>query len=338
MKIAITGFSGCGKSTCFKAIAQKKKDETEKLDPTKQHLIAVKIEDVRLDKLGAIFKPKKTTHAEIIFVDLPGFHISQIKEMEAVMGVLGMFSGRDPAKDMEDMDIEFMLADLEIINHRLPGIEKELKQDKSAEKQLERGTLIKAREFLEKTMPLRDLALTIDEEKGIRGFQFVSRKPLFFLANISEIGQDGKTTHSIEAVTVKKNFRYAKFCAKLESEIVDLADSERESFLKELDIEKSASQAVIELAYEALGYVTFFTVKGSETKAWPVKKGIKAIEAAGEIHSDIQKGFIKAEVVNIDNLTACGSLAEAKKKAFLRLESKEYIVQDGDVIDFKFNV
>jgi len=338
MKIAIVGFPGCGKSTCFKAISQKKKDEAESLDPTKPHLGVVKILDPRLDKLKSIFNPKKTTYAEIIFEDLPGFHIPEIKEIEAIIEVLGVFSERDPIKDLESMDLEFMLADLEIITRRLPGLDKEIKQEKTREKLLEKDTLIKCKEVLENNKPLRDLKLTDDEENQIRGFQFLSKKPIFILGNIGENQTTGEAVKRLEGFAKEKGFECIEFCAKLESEIIDLDESERDAFLKELGIDRPAREKVVELAYRALGYITFFTVKGKEARAWPVKKETSAIEAAGKIHSDIQKGFIKADVIAFGDLLACGSISEAKKKGLLKLESKEYKVRDGDVIDFKFNV
>jgi ribosome-binding ATPase len=338
MKIAIVGFPGCGKSTCFKAITQKTKSETEALDPTKAHLGAVKIRDARLEKLKAIFHPKKLTHAEIIFEDLPGFHVHQIKEVEAIAEVLGVFSRPDPVKDMEDMEAEFILSDLEIISHRLPGLEKELRQESSREKTLERDALAKCKEFMEKSMPLRRFELGRDEEKIIRGFQFLSKKPIFVIGNIDETQAKSDVVKKIEKTCGEKNIGCIEFQGELEAEIADLEEPERESFLKGLGIEESARERVIGLAYKALGYITFFTVKGDETKAWPVKDGTTAIEAAGKIHSDIEKGFIKAEVVNFQDLVSSGSMVEAKKKALLKLEGKEYKIRDGDIIDFRFNV
>jgi len=330
MKIAIVGFPGCGKSTCFKAITS--------LDPAKAHLGAVKIPDPRLEKLKNFFNPKKITHAEIIFRDLPGFRISDIKEIEALLEVLGMFSGRDPVKDKEDMDLEFMLADLEIINKRLPSLEKELQQEKTREKSLEKEALLKCRRLLEGQNPLRAAELAPLEKKAIRGFQFLSEKPLFILGNIEEKDTKTDAVRKLEIYSKEKNFKSIEFCAKLEAEITDLEDFEKDAFLKEMGLKETARDRVISLAYGALGYVTFFTTRGSETKAWPVKKGTTAVEAAGKIHSDMQKGFIKAEVINLSDLESCGSLQEARKKALLKLEGKDYKIQDGDIIDFRFNV
>lgn len=338
MKIAIVGFSGCGKSTCFKAITQKTKDQLDSLDPTKPHLGAVKILDPRLEKLKAVFNPKKLTYAEIVFEDLPGFHIPQIKEVEALMEVLGVFSGRDPVKDIDDMDAEFMLADLGIIEHRLPALEKELKERDSREKVLEKDVLNKCKKFLEENAPLRNLELSVDEEKHIRGFQFLSKKPVFILGNIGEDQRSEDVIKKIEDACKKKGIKCMEFCAELEAEIADLEEAEKGPFLKELCIERPAREAVIELAYRALGYITFFTTKGNETKAWPVKRETSAIEAAGKIHTDMRKGFIKAEVINFKDLAACGSPAEARKKALLKLEGKEYKIQDGDIVDFRFSV
>ncbi|MBN1354593.1 MAG: redox-regulated ATPase YchF [Candidatus Omnitrophica bacterium] len=338
MKIAIVGFPGCGKSTCFKAITQKTKRDIETLDPTKPHLGTVKIQDPRLYRLKELFKPEKLTQAEIIFEDLPGFHIPHIKEVEALMEVLGIFSGRAPVKDIENMSLEFMLADLEAINNRLPGLEKELRAKSSPrEKILERDTLIKLKGILENNMPLRGVQLTAEEEKEIRGFQFLSRKPVFILGNIDEGHKSYDSVKAMKDFCDTKMIKCMEFCAELEAEIADLDPSERGDFIKELGIKEAARDAVIKLAYSALGYITFFTVKGKETKAWPVRGGITAIEAAGKIHTDIQKGFITSEVINFDDLTACGSVQEAKKKALLRLEGKDYKIHDGDIIDFRFS-
>jgi len=337
MKIAIVGFPGSGKSTCFKAITQKNKSEIEAHDPTKPRLGAVKIYDHRLEKLEAIFRPKKVTHAELILEDLPGFHIPAIKEVEGLMEVLGIFSGRDPVKDMGDLDLEFILSDLEIVNRRLPGLDKELKQEPSPEKNLEREILIKCKVSLEKNEPLRDFELKHEEEKAMRGFQFLSKKPVFILGNTDENKSSPDAVSRMENFCRKKNIRCMEFCGKLEAEIADLDESERGPFLKELGIDETARERVAGLAYSALGYITFFTVKGDETKAWAVKNGTKAEEAAGKIHSDMQKGFIKAEIMAFDDLMASGSKEEARKKGLLKLEGKEYKIRDGDIIDFRFN-
>lgn len=357
MKITIVGFPGCGKSTCFKAVTRKKKDEFEALDPTKAHLGAVKIDDPRLEKLKGIFHPKKLTRAEIIFEDLPGFHpsapsgrsgfrptkilgglhIPQIKEVEALMEILGLFSKPDPVKGIIDLDTEFMLADSEIIDRRLPGLDKELKQKKSGEKELEREALTKCKECLDNNKPLRILNLSAEEEKAVRGFQFLSKKPIFILGNCGENELSGEGVKKMKDFCGEKGLKCIEFCAKLEAEIADLEENERDAFLSELGMGQSARKRVIELAYNAMEYITFFTVKGDETKAWAIKNGTPAIEAAGKIHSDIQKGFIKAEIVNFNDLITAGSREEAKKKGLLKLQAKEYKIKDGDIVDFRFS-
>ena len=338
MKIAIVGFPGSGKSTSFRAVTRRKEGGPDAPDPSRAHLAVVKIPDPRLEKLKEIFRPKKVTPAEIIFEDLPGFHIPDIKDVEAMIEVLGVFSGRDPVKDIESMDTEFELADLEIINHRLSSLEKEMKQKRAGEKGLERETLVKCREHLEKKgAPLRALKLEPDEEKAVRGFQFLSRKPVLVLANTGEGDSQKDAGRAAEDFCRSKNLKCAALSAKLEAEIADLEESERGAFLKELGIEETAEERVLKLLQKAFGYITFFTVKGDETKAWPVRDGIRAIAAAGKIHSDIEKGFIKAEVVNFDGLMSCGSREEARKKGLLKLESKEYRIKDGDIVDFRFS-
>lgn len=338
MKIAIIGFPGSGKSTCFRAVTQKTKNESDILDPTKPHIGVVKVRDRRLEKLAKIYHPKQITSAEIQFEDLPGFNLSSIKDIEALMQVLGIFSGRDAVKDVEKMRVEFMLADLEIIDHRLPGLEKELKQEKTREKKLEVDILSRFKDTLLDNSPLSSLQLNPAEEKQIRGYQFLSLKPLCIFGNVDEAKQDRDNIERLEKFCDSNNIKYIEFCAKLEAEILDIEEKERSSFLNEMGIAESARDKAVRLAYDTLNYITFFTVKGDETKAWAVKRGISAIEAAGRIHSDIQKGFIKAEVLNFNELESSGSPYEAKRKGLLRLEGKEYKICDGDIIDFKFNV
>jgi len=338
MKIAIVGFPGCGKSTCFKAITQKSQKDKETFDPTKSHLGTIKVPDERLLKLKELFNPKKLTFAEIVFEDLPGFNVPQIKDIEAIMEVLGIFLDRDPVKDIENMNTEFMIADLGIIEKRLPGLEKELKQEKTRDKESEHVVLLKCKECLDKNTPLKTLSLNLEEDKKIKGFQFLTRKPLFILSNTTEGNNSSELLSKAESFSCEKGFEHMAFPAKLESEIADLDESEKKSFLEELEILEPARERVIKTAYKALGYITFFTVRGNETKAWPIKSGTTAIEGAGKVHSDIQRGFIKAEIVNFSDLVRLGSMQEARKKGLLRLESKEYKIKDGDIIDFKFNV
>lgn len=338
MKIALVGFSGSGKSTCFKAIVQKTGDHFKHQDPTKPHLETVKIPDARLEKVASVVKPEKTTHAELVLEDLPGFHIPQIKDVTALIEVIALFSGRDAVKDIGNMDVEFMLADLEIIQKRLASLDKESKQGPSKEKEAERDVLKKGKNLLEKDRPLRYLELSADEDKIIRGFQFLSRKPVIALVNVYEKQRGAEEVKEIVRFCGSKNLKPVEFCAEIEAEIADLEDSEKEAFFKEYGIEKSSRDNIIRAIYEELGLITFFTTKGEEAKSWIIRKGTSALEAAGKIHSDIKRGFIKAEVLGFDDFTACVSLQEARQKGFLKLEGKDYEVRDGDIIDFKFNV
>lgn len=338
MKVAIVGFAGSGKSTCFRAIMQETEEKAEKLDPTKPHLGTQKVFDGRLEKLKSIFNPKRLTRAEILFEDLPGFHIPQIKDVDSIMEVVGVFSGRNPVRDIEDIDLEFMLADVSIIDKRLHSVEKEIRQEKSREKVLEKETLLKCKEALEKNTPLRYVEFTCDEEKSIRGFQFLSKKPLFIVGNTGDTKESAEFLPALERFCKEKKLSLVEFPAKLEAEITELEEEEKKEFLKELGADKRAGERVIEAACAGLGYITFFTAKGDETKAWLIKRGTHALEAAGKIHTDIERGFIKAEIINFDDLISCGSIPEARKKGLLKLEAKEYIIQDGDVVDFKFNV
>ena len=338
MKVAIVGFAGSGKSTCFRAITQETAEQAEKFDPTKPRLTTQKISDSRLEKLKTIFNPKRLTPAEIIFEDLPGFHIPQIKDVDSIMEVVGIFSGRDPVRDIEDISLEFMLADLSIIDKRLKSLVNEIMQEKTSEKLLERETLLKCKEVLEKNTPLKYTEFTPLEEKAIRGFQFLSKKPLFIVANTSETKESAEFLPVLARFCEEKKLKVVEVDAKLEAEIAELDEEEKKEFLNGSGSGKRARERVIEAASRGLGYVTFFTAKGNETKAWLVKHPTQAIEAAGKIHTDIERGFIKAEVINFEDLASCGSIPEARKKGLLKLEAKEYIIRDGDIIDFKFNV
>jgi len=333
VKIAIVGFQGCGKTTVFKAVTG-----LQKIEPSKHNLGKVEYPDPRLEKLAEIVKSKKITFEELVFVDEPGFNLSSIKDIEVLMHVIGVFSGRNYAKDVENMKAEFILSDLSIVEKRLPRLEKEIASSPSNEKENEKNTLLKCKMSLDKNQPLKDLKLSEDEERIIAGYQFLSRKPIFTLFNLDDSQVNPPILDDIKAVAEKNNLKSVNLCAKIEAELQELDAGEREEFAKSLGLEKSARQRVIQITREVMKLVTFFTVKSEEAKAWPIPEGAKAIEAAGKIHTDIKKGFIKAEVINYNDFVNCGTFQEAKNKGLLKLEGKEYIVRDGDIIDFKFNV
>ncbi|MFH1790986.1 MAG: DUF933 domain-containing protein [Candidatus Omnitrophota bacterium] len=337
MKIAIVGFSGSGKSTVFKAITNFKRPTG---DYSKPCLGAVKVKDERLEKLAVVFKPQKIVHEELVFTDLPGFTLSAVKNEEVIMHVVGAFSGRGYARDIDDMEAEFLISDLAIIEKKLPSLEKELMTKPSVEKELEKNVLLECKQALDGNMPIRSLKLPPEKEKAVSGYQFLSQKPLFVVVNLEDGQAGSRICGEVSAYCLKKGFRGVSFPAQVEAEIQDLDEKERVSFAREMGIRELGADSVVRVAREVAGLITFFTGShdGVETRAWPIRNGTTALDAAGKIHSDLKKGFIRAEVVSYDDFVKCGSLNEAKAKGVLRLEGKEYVVNDGDLITFRFSV
>jgi len=341
MKIAIIGFSGSGKSTVFSAITDfNKEGQQKKLDSSKPSIGTVKVKDERLEKINSVLKSKKITPEELIFTDLPGFNLTHIRDAETLMHVVGVFSGRDYAKDIENMETEFMISDLAIIEKKLPLLEKELMSKPSTGKELEKRVLIKCKNALDKNGVIKTLELNADEEKSISGYCFLSQKAVFIVSNLDESQRNSSITKEISAYCKKRGLENINLCAKVESEIQSLKEEERQEFAKEMGVEELGAAKVVKTARNIVGLITFFTgsPNAQETRAWPIPKGTTAHDAAGKIHTDMKRGFIKAEVVTYCDFIKCGSFAEAKNKGLLRLEGKEYIVKDGDIITFKFNV
>jgi ribosome-binding ATPase len=335
MKIAIIGLPGSGKSAFFTAVTGRHPDEKEALKP---HLGTVFVPDERLDNLARILNPKKLTHAEITFLDTHSLDLVHSKEADGLIIVIGVFSEGSAKKDGEKILTSLMLSDFEIIENRLPRMKKEIEAGKRIKDQPEYNLLLRCKEHLEKNRPLKEMVFAKEEEKMLHGYQFLSLKPAFFVANISEdrIGKGAAT--EMRELAEKEKLEVVELCAKIEEEILELAEEERLEFLKGLGINELSQDRIVKTAYKNLGLISFFTVKGDETKSWPIKKGAHAIDAAGKVHTDIQKGFIKAEVINYKDFVECGDFNEAKKRGLLKLEGRDYVVNDGDIINFKFNV
>jgi len=336
MKIGIIGQPGSGKSTVFEVISGISKEKLQR-EAGKVHIATVSLPDKRLEFLANVFKPKKVTHIEIVLEDMPGYNPKQIKEVDALIIVLGIFSGTNPVKDLKNIEADIILTDLESIQKRLPTLEKELKGGKPELKK-EREALLKCKEALEKEKPLSKLEFSSDEEKLLKGYQFLSQRPILIVANVSEEDTKKPVSKELEEYTAEKHIKIIKFCAQVEEEISELKKEDRAAFLKEMGIEEPAKTKIINGCLELLNLISFFTVKGDETRAWAIRKGTSALEAAGKIHTDIKRGFIKAETINFDKFKEYGSMNEAKTRGELRLEGKEYIVQNGDIINFRFNV
>ena len=359
--IGLTGLAKSGKTTIFNALT-KGKAEIESQAP---HLGIAKVPDPRIEMLASVLHPKRVVPAEVRYIDvgasvkglvkdeaIGGQFLTQLSGVDAVMNVVRAFADEtiphikgsvDVERDITTMDLELAFSDLAIIERRLERIETSLKGAKQPERQAllrEQGLLMKIKAELENDVPIREIGLTAEETGAIANYQFLTAKPLLIAVNIGE--EQLPQAVSLEA-ELNSHYSGAKrrviaLCGKLEMELSQLDDSAAEEFRTEFGIIESGLDRAIKLSYELLGLISFFTIASGEVKSWSIQKGTDTLRAAGKIHSDMERGFIRAEVVNYDELVKSGSLAEARKKGLLRLECKNYTVQDGDVITFLFNV
>jgi GTP-binding protein YchF len=319
-----------------------------------------KVPDPRLDRLTAMFNPKKRVPATIEFTDIvaPGrtgaaalVDVAGYKNADALVHVVRAF--RDPAvphpsgtvapaRDAQAMEDELILADLGVVERRLERMEKDLKKNKSPELDKEKDLLLKCKTALENGQPLRALGLAGEDLRRLRGFQLLSAKPLLVVINLDEADVAAATSveraadaTGMTAFLSRESTRAAPLCAKIELEIAALDAADADAFLKDMGLSESGLDRVIRASYDLLGYMSFFTVGDDECRAWSIRRGTIALDAAGEIHSDISRGFIRAEVVGYDAFIARGSMAACRDSGELRLEGKEYVVQDGDIINFR---
>lgn len=360
MKIAIIGLPNSGKTSVFNALtrgtAETASFSSGRLEP---NLATVKVPDARLGVLNEIYSPKKLTAAEVQYVDIGGFSgagkredavpsevLHYIGTADAFLHVIRAFEDEkvphpsgsvDIKRDWANLELELIFSDLAIVERRLEKLEKEIRKMAGAEKSrriAEQEVLQRLLAFLEDERPIREAGLTEPEEKLLRGYQFLSAKPVLVVVNIGE-GQIGsEPTLELGDSSVK----VVALSAKVEAELAQLEDEDAQEFMGELGIVEPARDRVIEDSYALLGLVSFLTVGEDEVRAWTIRQGMKAPEAGGVIHSDIQRGFIRAEVVTFDELVKAGSMVQAKKNGVVRLEGKEYLIKDGDIAHFLFNV
>lgn len=362
MKIAITGLSNSGKTTVFNALTGLSLETT--VYPStggEPHIGVVKVPDPRLEVLTGIFRPKKTTPATVEYIDYIGLTkgdlkqnrkvFELVKDADALLNVVRAFrddavahplGGVDPMRDVAAFEGELLFGDLELVERRLESLELASKKGKKPDG-AEGKALLKCKSALEEEIALRDVEFTEEELRAMRHLQFMSIKPLIVLANIEEgdlnTERAAEIQGGLEAFYAKQRSVFVlALCGKAEMEIAELAPEERGAFLEELGIEEPALGRLIRASYELLGLVSFLTVGPDEVRAWAIKSGTDALNAAGKIHTDIQRGFIRAEVVAYDDFIASGSMAGAREKGLVRLEGKTYLVRDGDIINFRFNV
>ncbi|MBI4684280.1 MAG: redox-regulated ATPase YchF [Nitrospirae bacterium] len=361
MKIAIIGLSNSGKTTIFNALTGLNIETT--IYPTvtaDPHLGVVKVPDSRIEKLSEIYKPKKTTHATVEYIDYIGLTkgdteqnrkvFDLIKDADALVHVVRGFEDEsiihpignvNPSRDAETVEMEMIFGDLELVEKRLEKMEQGMKRGKKPDES-EKRLLAKCKEALEKEMSLRDIDFSEEEQKTMKHLQFMSIKPMVVVVNIAEKDLNPEkikeTTSEIQAFFKGRQVNVLSLCGKIEMEIAQLSPEEAKAFLEDLRITEPALNKLIHVSYELLGLISFLTVGEDEVRAWTIQKGTDAQRAAGKIHSDIERGFIRAEVVSFDDFTAHGNMAGVREKGLLRLEGKTYAVKDGDIINFRFNV
>lgn len=355
MRLGIIGLPQSGKTTLFNALtrATQPTGTTGKIEI---HTAVVDVPDKRVDRLSEMFKPKKTIYAKVTYVDIAGLDgsagkngisgalLNQLAQMDGFIHVVRTFEDENvphvretvnPLRDIQAMDSELVLNDLIAVERKLEHLAEEKKKGAGRDKALiEREHVLFERlhEALSKEIPLRDVEISTEEEKLFSGFGFLSRKPLLIVLNLSE----GQTAPEIDYPHQRS--KVVALQGKLEMDIAQLSPEEAQLFLEEYGIEEPSLNRMIRLSYDLLGLMSFFTAGQDECRAWTVHRGATAPEAAGEIHTDLQKGFIRAEVVAYDDLMELGGMNEAKAKGKLRLEGKEYIVQDGDILNIRFNI
>ena len=358
MKNGIIGLPQVGKTSLFRILTKVNLSEHALANPREAHIGVAKVPDDRLDKLAALYHPKKLTHASVEYVDVGAIgqdalketaYIGHLRQVDALIHVLRAFENDaiphvgaiDPLRDIKNVEFDLMVSDLGQIEKRLERLEKDLKKMKTPELEKENELLIKAKAHLETEKPLREMEMTPEDKKRIRGFMFLSEKPMLYVLNIGESTELGKdleaavAKYKLSEVAARLNAGASAICGKVEAELAEMSDEDAAEFLGSYGLTESGLSRLIRKSYHLLGLISFFTAGEDECRAWTIPVNTRAQNAAGAIHSDLEHHFIRAETIRWDQLLEAGSEANARSKGTLRLEGKDYIVQDGDVMHIR---
>ena len=363
MKIGIVGLPNVGKSTLFNSITKAGAEcANYPFCTIEPNVGVVAVPDKRLEELTKMYHPQKTTHAVIEFVDIAGLvkgaskgeglgnkFLSHIRETDSICEVVRCFEDSniihvdgsiDPVRDIETINLELIFADIETINKRLEKAKKNLKADKKYQQEID--LLEKIKENLENGISARALEFNEEEQELVNQMFLLTTKPILYIANVSEEqlenAEQDEMVKKVKEYASKEKAEVIPLCVKIEEELSGLDDNDKQEMLEALGLDESGLDKVIKKSYDLLGLMSFLTAGKPEVRAWTIKKGTKAPQAAGKIHSDIERGFIKAEIVSYSDLIKEGSMLSAKEKGLVRSEGKEYIMHDGDIVLFKFNV
>jgi len=361
MKTGLIGLPNAGKTTIFNLLTASSQPTGPFFTETSQvHRGTAKVADPRLDFINLVEPKEEVKYAEVNFVDMAGFMVEHhdkshrtpgeffghLHDVDAILYVVRAFDNAevmqvypdvDPVRDISAIELELIVADMDVADKRIEKLEKEL-QARKDKRSLEHDALLKCREFLGNELPLRQLQVTREEEKELRGFRFVSQKPVLIVLNIGEDKLGEAVMEEVAAYCNEKQFPLIPVCAKLEEEISRLSPDEQVEFLREMGIDRPARPKLLDASFNLLNLISFFTIGDREVKAWTIPEGTPAVEAAGKIHTDMQRGFIRAEVIAYEDLRQIRDVKAAREKGLFRLEGKEYIVKDGDIVKFRFGV